>query len=385
MSGIKPTGEIDSGTTYAKIVNNNTASETGNVNKSSPSYATTVNSNSVKISNKLNFVQIEINIERKEVVIFYEELVANGKNGPWLVNNKPLLIQKWDVDVCMEKKEPNKLPLWVKQLNVPLEVWSSEGISALASRLGTGRLSNARVLVEVYASKDIVNQIEIQYKSAQKEKACNKFVQVQYLWKHDRRNVFGHDCEMKKIENVNADVGEKQVGEGKKSDEDGFVKVSHKKQNSPQPKKDPLPFKPNTRPIKPIGVTNKFKQGNKFVVKPKVSNEAEKGTLKSNGKKEGEHEEVNKKVETSPKKKWTVHNDILAAIKRDANKEIVDGFNEAEKGTLKSNGKKEDEHEEVNKKVETSPKKKWTVHNDILAAIKRDSNKFVELEGYDMN
>lgn len=56
-----------------------------------------------------------------------EEVV---KNGPWMVNNKPLFVQKWRVGLCLDKAEPSKLPVWVKMLNVPMEAWSTKGISA---------------------------------------------------------------------------------------------------------------------------------------------------------------------------------------------------------------------------------------------------------------
>lgn len=36
----------------------------------------------------------------------------------------------------MEKADVAKIPIWAKMINVPLEAWSKEGISALASSLG---------------------------------------------------------------------------------------------------------------------------------------------------------------------------------------------------------------------------------------------------------
>nr|GEX24828.1 reverse transcriptase domain, reverse transcriptase zinc-binding domain protein [Tanacetum cinerariifolium] len=32
-------------------------------------------------------------------------------NGPWMVNNKPLVVQKWCIDMCMDKAEPKKIPV----------------------------------------------------------------------------------------------------------------------------------------------------------------------------------------------------------------------------------------------------------------------------------
>nr|GEY91240.1 zinc knuckle CX2CX4HX4C [Tanacetum cinerariifolium] len=57
-------------------------------------------------------------------------------SGTWLVNNKPLVVRKWDPAFGMEMVEQTKVPIWARLVNVPMEAWSAEGISALASSLG---------------------------------------------------------------------------------------------------------------------------------------------------------------------------------------------------------------------------------------------------------
>ncbi|GJV93835.1 zinc finger, CCHC-type containing protein [Tanacetum coccineum] len=42
----------------------------------------------------------------------------------------------YEVDLNLDNTELDKIPLWVKLCNVPLEAWTVKGISALASRLG---------------------------------------------------------------------------------------------------------------------------------------------------------------------------------------------------------------------------------------------------------
>nr|GEX56163.1 zinc knuckle CX2CX4HX4C [Tanacetum cinerariifolium] len=102
-------------------------------------------------------------------------------NGPWMVNNKPIMVQKWSIDMCLDKAEPKKIHVWVKMMNVLIEAWSVNGISALASNIGkpvimdevttkmcatgAGRISFARVLVEIDAEKEIKDKTEIMYKS----------------------------------------------------------------------------------------------------------------------------------------------------------------------------------------------------------------------------
>ena len=101
------------------------------------------------------------------------------ESGPWMVNNKPISVQKWSPDMHMQKIEPSKLPVWVKMVDIPLEAWSVEGITALASSLGIpilmdnmtaamchkgmGNLGYARVLVEIKAEKGLKKCIEIKY------------------------------------------------------------------------------------------------------------------------------------------------------------------------------------------------------------------------------
>ncbi|GKF08352.1 RNA-directed DNA polymerase, eukaryota, reverse transcriptase zinc-binding domain protein [Tanacetum coccineum] len=80
-----------------------------------------------------------------------------------------LKLMSMDIHVCLDKRELEKLPIWIRLCNVPLEAWTTNGIIALASRLGKplvmdnvttercktgfGIVRYARVLVEVSAKK----------------------------------------------------------------------------------------------------------------------------------------------------------------------------------------------------------------------------------------
>ena len=105
------------------------------------------------------------------------------ENGVWIVNNKAMVVQKWDASVDLNKVEPDTLPLWVKFVNLPLEAWTTKGLSAIASRIskpirmdtmtarvcnqGVRRLGYARVLIEVDARKGLPDNVDIMY--------CDKF------------------------------------------------------------------------------------------------------------------------------------------------------------------------------------------------------------------
>lgn len=140
------------------------------------------------------------------------------ESGPWLVDNKPFYVQKWEPGICMSKPELTKVSVWAKIFNVPLEAWNVEGISRIASRIGApiimdrittemcektyGRASFARVMVEVDSSKDLVYEVEIYYKSLER----SMILEVEYPWKPpvcEHCKVFGHT-----IKSCQAKVGE---------------------------------------------------------------------------------------------------------------------------------------------------------------------------------
>ncbi|GJW84489.1 RNA-directed DNA polymerase, eukaryota, reverse transcriptase zinc-binding domain protein [Tanacetum coccineum] len=141
-----------------------------------------------------------------------EGMQAIIDKGPWMVNNRPLIVQKWNPEIGMQKAEHCKLPVWVRMTEVPLEAWSTDGISALASSLGIplimdamtasmchsgmGRTDFARVLIEMDANKEFKSVIEVQYRDSENKIKGTKKVKVSYDWKPaacSHCKVFGHD------------------------------------------------------------------------------------------------------------------------------------------------------------------------------------------------
>ena len=41
--------------------------------------------------------------------------------GPWMVNNKPLIVPGWNPELGMQMIEHSKLPVWVRLENIPLK------------------------------------------------------------------------------------------------------------------------------------------------------------------------------------------------------------------------------------------------------------------------
>nr|XP_043620341.1 uncharacterized protein LOC122592208 [Erigeron canadensis] len=270
------------------------------------SFANIVKNKSSEVEKNLFYVATEVNDKGEEVVIFEEELVMEGcekwkltacgfflgcnmsmnemrynlrrmwgkfglgeilkdnneicyfkfknregmnyvvEQSPWMVNGKPLVVQEWNPDVNIERAEPNRLPIWVKLSNVPLEAWSLRGISTLASRLGkplmmdnmtasmchsgTGRAGFTRVLIEIEAGKEMLDKIEVVDKDELKNIKRTKYVTVDYAWRPvvcKHCNVFGHNDE-KCAKNKHIIVGKQtEALDGKGNKEK--TKVQYKK------------------------------------------------------------------------------------------------------------------------------------------------------------
>ncbi|GKD77149.1 zinc knuckle CX2CX4HX4C containing protein [Tanacetum coccineum] len=181
------------------------------------------------------------------------ELISN--NGPWIVKNKPLIVQKWDINVNLDKTDPDTIPLWVKIYNVPLEAWTVKGISALASRVGkplvmdsvTASMCNlvvertgfARVLVEVKANKALPSEIEIVYKNKAKEEICKKSVKCR-----KNKTVIKNTENVQNISSDNSIEVRADLGKKDSNSDDGFIVFHRRKEGGINEKG----MKPNDKP-----------------------------------------------------------------------------------------------------------------------------------------
>ncbi|GJY85020.1 RNA-directed DNA polymerase, eukaryota, reverse transcriptase zinc-binding domain protein [Tanacetum coccineum] len=175
-----------------------------------------------------------------------------------MVNNRTLFVQKWDPEIGVQKVEPITLPLWVKLMNIPIEAWRMEGISAMASSLGkpmvmdyvianmrefgVGRSNYDRVLVEIDAKKEIKEEIKIKYTDKGNCVKGTKDVKVMYDWKPEccpHFYVFGHcykKCKVRPGTEEEIKAKEEAMNKAKKSNEieEGFTEVQNRKKNLQQ-------------------------------------------------------------------------------------------------------------------------------------------------------
>nr|GEU33226.1 hypothetical protein [Tanacetum cinerariifolium] len=322
------------------------------VNEIKSSYASIAKKHD--LDNKLNLVPTEIGEDGIEVVVFDEETAEEGS-------------KKWALTVCVyfvgykmsyQELTYNLYRTWgkfglrsiipngngvflfkfknedgIKSVvengpwmfrNLPLEAWSTKGISAIASRLGTplimdsvtanmcnagnGRVGFARVLIEVDIVPKTVEEIAEMTKKRQ------------------------------------------EVDATKNMDNNEFVQVRNRKKPS-KFVKQPNKNKENNHGINENTVI--YKQ----VVKEKSSDEGVKESDKGS-----DVRSVNKEMNESPgvKTGWNVHKDVIASIRKSANKySVLDDYDDTE--IVAMNCESNDEEDDVYEvRTGSASKMSWT-------------------------
>ncbi|GKC80829.1 RNA-directed DNA polymerase, eukaryota, reverse transcriptase zinc-binding domain protein [Tanacetum coccineum] len=255
--------------------------------------------------------------------------------GPWIVNHKPFFVQKWDPNIGLSKKEETKIPLWAKMKNIPLEAWTKDGISALASSLGKpirmdyvtaqactagrGRADFARVLVEFEAKKGFKEHIDILYRSKDNVVIGTKKVEVEYQWKPDICShcmVFGHkERTCKKIvrneveENSTNEEGRYGKKENKEKDkvDNSFTEVRNRKRENVRFNNN------NERNQRRWGP--KQNSNTTYVRKE----DGKQGQFDNQSKNMGDENNDHEKRSST----WTIQEEILSAIKKTKNKYAI--------------------------------------------------------------
>ncbi|GJU97164.1 putative reverse transcriptase domain-containing protein [Tanacetum coccineum] len=111
-----------------------------------------------------------------------DRLDAMFENGPWFIRNNPLILKKWHPDENLLKKDVSTVSVWVKLNFVLVMAFNENGLSAIATKLGTP------LMLDSYTS-----DMYIQSWGRESHYTCN--VRVEYEWKPPRCSsckVFGH-------------------------------------------------------------------------------------------------------------------------------------------------------------------------------------------------
>ncbi|GJR82522.1 ARID DNA-binding domain-containing protein [Tanacetum coccineum] len=67
-----------------------------------------------------------------------DRLDAMLENGPWFIQNNPLILKKWHPDENLLKEDVSTVPVWVKIHGVLVTAFHEDGLSAIATKLGAG-------------------------------------------------------------------------------------------------------------------------------------------------------------------------------------------------------------------------------------------------------
>ncbi|GJS35027.1 retrotransposon protein, putative, ty1-copia subclass [Tanacetum coccineum] len=136
------------------------------------------------------------------------------ENDPWFIQNNLLILKKWHPDENLLKEDVSTILVWVKLHGVPVMAFSEDGLSAIATKLGTPimldsytsdmcmqswrRLSYARVMIKLRADMELKDNIVVAMPKITRDGHYTCNVCVEYKWKPPRCSsckVFGHSHE----------------------------------------------------------------------------------------------------------------------------------------------------------------------------------------------
>ncbi|KAL0293833.1 UNVERIFIED_CONTAM: Retrovirus-related Pol polyprotein from type-2 retrotransposable element R2DM [Sesamum radiatum] len=64
---------------------------------------------------------------------FMEEVI---EEGPWLYQGQPVVLQSWEQGMSLRRRKHIQVPVWIRIRHLPMEYWTEDGLSAVASGVG---------------------------------------------------------------------------------------------------------------------------------------------------------------------------------------------------------------------------------------------------------
>ncbi|KAL0293520.1 UNVERIFIED_CONTAM: hypothetical protein Sangu_3236300 [Sesamum angustifolium] len=55
------------------------------------------------------------------------------EGGPWLYQGQPIVLQRWEPGMSLRKQKHTQIPVWIRLKHLPMEYWTTEGLSVIAS------------------------------------------------------------------------------------------------------------------------------------------------------------------------------------------------------------------------------------------------------------
>ncbi|KAL0293608.1 UNVERIFIED_CONTAM: hypothetical protein Sradi_6929200 [Sesamum radiatum] len=62
-----------------------------------------------------------------------EEII---EGGPWLFQGQPIVLQFWEQGMTLRQRKHSQIPVWIRLKHLPMEYWTDEGLSTVASGVG---------------------------------------------------------------------------------------------------------------------------------------------------------------------------------------------------------------------------------------------------------
>lgn len=174
------------------------------------------------------------------------------EDGPWIIQNVPIFVNRWEVVLTLSKHNHTNVPLWVKIHNIPCELLTGQGINYVASSLGkpismdaytsemcnggTSNMKYARVLIEFSANVAQQDTVRIVIPKLDGSGEVLHEMNVVYPWRPsmcETCNVYGHDakhCPRSLATTQTANKGNQEASkqQPKVVDDEGFQTIPRK-------------------------------------------------------------------------------------------------------------------------------------------------------------
>ncbi|KAL0294404.1 UNVERIFIED_CONTAM: hypothetical protein Sangu_3177400 [Sesamum angustifolium] len=115
------------------------------------------------------------------------------EGGPWLFQGQPIVLQCWEQGMSLRRQQHTHVPVWIRLKHLPMEYWTEEGLSTVASGIGTplysdgitkacSRLDYARVCVMLNYDSELPKHLVVISPVLRNGKEDPKRVDVEYEW-----------------------------------------------------------------------------------------------------------------------------------------------------------------------------------------------------------
>ncbi|CAI9261135.1 unnamed protein product [Lactuca saligna] len=133
------------------------------------------------------------------------------EGGVWMIFDSALIVRRWTTGISSARDQHDKVPVWVKIYNVPLEYWNGTGLSHIAWEIGKpldvdahtakmcqehwGRPAFMRILIEMSAANEWLKELEVFSSDLVTGERISSKCKIEYAWnpsKCSHCKVYGH-------------------------------------------------------------------------------------------------------------------------------------------------------------------------------------------------